>query len=131
MLRILLIVAAALALMASNVLAQQWLTSLPRQPAGELTFQDYKQAFENYYQQHPVPLEKEKITPTFRYTEAEEITDRVAIEQYKFFKRWEWLMEPRTYPTGKLDMKAIETIREMVPEQDNHCLLYTSDAADE
>jgi photosystem II stability/assembly factor-like uncharacterized protein len=121
------IAATVLALMAPNILAQQWSATLPAAPAKELTFQDYKQAFEDYYKQHPVPLDKEKLKPTFRFAGAEEVTNRMAIEEYKLFKRWEWLMEPRTYPNGTLDMEAIQKIREAIPEEDNQLLLRTAE----
>ena len=115
-------VAALLALMVPGLMAQQWSATLAPESARELTFQDYKQAFEDYYKQHPVPLDREKLKPTFRFTAPEEVTDRMAIEEYKLFKRWEWLMEPRTYPDGKLDMEAIERIREAIPEDDKQLL---------
>ncbi len=112
---------AALALAVPNASGQQWLANLPRESAKELTFQDYKQAFDEYYKQHPVPMEKENIKPTFRFETAEEINDKVAIEEYKLFKSWEWLMEPRTYPDGRLNMAAISEIRERAPKKTISC----------
>ena len=80
------IVPTLLALMAPNILAQQWSANLPREPAKELTFQDYKQAFEDYYKEHPVPLDKEKLKPTFSFAGTAEMTDRM-IEATNRFAR--------------------------------------------
>src|SRR5437016_13960154 len=121
------IVPILLVLWVSNIRAQQWSANLPPGSAKELSFQDYKKAFEDYYNQHPVPLEREKLKPTFRFAGTEEVTTRIAIEEYKLFKRWEWLMEPRTYPTGRLDMEAITNTRKMLPQADNQLLMKTAE----
>ena len=121
------VVVAAIAVAVPNASGQQWLANLPRESAKELTFQDYKQAFDEYYKQHPVSMAKENIKPTFRFETTEEIDNKVAIEEYKLFKSWEWLMEPRTYPDGRLNMAAIAEIRERVPEDDNQLLLKTAE----
>lgn len=115
-----------LCLIGPGVLAQQWTAALPRESASELSLEDYRRAFEDYYKQQPPPLEKENVKPTFRFTEPE-ARERMAIEEYKLFKRWEWLMEPRTYPNGKLDMEAVTRIREMVPEEDHQLLMKTTE----
>jgi photosystem II stability/assembly factor-like uncharacterized protein len=120
-------VAAALALTGPGLMAQQWSAALAPEPERERTFQEYKQAFEDHYKQHPVPLDKEQVKPTFRFTGEREVAERMAIEEYKLFKRWEWLMEPRTYPEGKLDMQAIERIRETIPEEDKQLLQRTAE----
>lgn len=103
----------------SAVSAQDWLTQLPQKPDSQLTFEDYRQAFDQYFKQHPVDFGKEKLRPTFRYEGAQEVADRLAIEQYKLFKRWEWLMEPRVYPTGRLDYAKIAAIRERLDRDDS------------
>src|SRR5260370_18974931 len=103
--------------------AQQWLTQLPQKPETTLRFNDYRQAFEDYYKQHPVNLGKEKLRPTFRFESTQEVEDRVAIEGYKLFKRWEWLTEPRTYPSGKWDFEKIDAIRQRLETDDNDLLL--------
>src|SRR5205807_343585 len=43
---------------------------------------------------------------------------RVDVEDYKMFKRWEWLVEPRSYPSGRLDMEQIAAARAQVTEMD-------------
>ncbi len=90
---------------APAALAQRWLSQLPQKSEQELTFEDYKRAFESYYKEHPVDLAKrEKLAPTFRFEGTEEIQNRTEVEEYKLFKRWEWFTEPRTYPTGRWNL---------------------------
>jgi len=38
----------------------------------------------------------------------------MAIEQQKLFKRWEWLMEQRTYPSGRLNQATIAEVRKRI-----------------
>src|SRR5262252_999660 len=101
-----------------NAPAQQWLANLPKKSPQELTFQDFQKAFQEYSQQHPVPVEQENVAPKQRLAKAETIQDRMAIEEQKLFKRWEWLMEQRTYPSGRLNQAAITEIRKRIPEED-------------
>src|SRR6266404_5001673 len=62
---------------APAALAQRWLSQLPQKSEQELTFEDYKRAFESYYKEHPVDLAKrEKLAPTFRFEGTEEIQNR-------------------------------------------------------
>ena len=110
-----------------QLMAQQWLSELPRKDAAELTFEEVQQAFENFYRQHPVDLRQDKLKPTFRFRGAQEENERVDVEQYKMFKRWEWLMEPRVYPTGKLDMAAIDSIRARIKQDDDTLVLKQAD----
>ena len=112
-----------------NAPAQQWIANLPKKSAQELTFKDVQKAFEEYSQQHPVPVEQENVAPKQRLAKAEAIQNRIAIEEQKLFKRWEWLMEPRTYPDGRLDQAAITEIRERIPEEDKQLLQNAGAAA--
>src|SRR5438128_823179 len=105
-----------------NARAQQWAANLPKKSPQELTFKDFQKAFQEYSQQHPVPMEQENVAPTQRLAKAEAIQDRVGIEEQKLFKRWEWLMEQRTYPSGRLNQAAITEIRERIPEEDKQLL---------
>ena len=105
-----------------NARAQQWAANLPKKSPQELTFKDFQKAFHEYSQQHPVPMEQENVAPTQRLAKAEAIQDRVGIEEQKLFKRWEWLMEQRTYPSGRLNQAAITEIRERIPEEDKQLL---------
>src|SRR5258705_158311 len=84
---------------APAALAQRWLSQLPQKSEQELTFEDYKRAFESYYKEHPVDLAKrEKLAPTFRFEGTEEIQNRTEVEEYKLFKRWEWFTERGPIP---------------------------------
>jgi photosystem II stability/assembly factor-like uncharacterized protein len=102
--------------------AQQWVAQLAQRPPGELTFHDYKRAFEAYYQQHPVDFRKEKLRPTFRFAAAE-VADQLAIEEFKLFKRWEWLTEPRTYPSGRWDFEKMDSAVKAVEIEDSALIL--------
>ena len=120
-----------------SVSSQQWLSKLPKagetlagpeggSPQQPLTLQDVQRAFNEYYKDHPVNLAGDKVAPTFRFEGAEEVQDRIDVEEYKLFKRWEWLMLPRTYPTGSLDFEQADKILELIPAVDNELLLKTA-----
>jgi len=124
MLRILAVLTlVAFSLAAPQAMAQQWLSQLPQKPEKQLTFQDYRQAFLNYYKEHPVDLNRDKLAPTFLFEGPEAIKERVDIEEYKMFKRWEWFAEPRTYPTGMWDFEAIDAIQEKMSKEDDDLVL--------
>jgi len=112
-----------------NAPAQQWIANLPKKSAQELTFKDFQKAFQEYSQQHPVSVEQENIAPKRRLAKAEAIQAKIAIEEQKLFKRWEWLMEQRTYPSGRLNQAAITEIRERIPEEDKKLLNNAGAAA--
>ena len=112
-----------------NAPAQQWAANLPIESVQKLTFKDFQKAFQEYSQQHPVPVEQENVAPKQRFENAEAIQAKIAIEERKLFKRWEWLMEPRTYPSGRLDQAAITEIRERIPEEDKQLLKNAGPAA--
>lgn len=113
---------AALLLLAPAAVAQEWARYLAGASQQELTFQDYKEAFEAYYEKHPVDLRLDKVEPVFEYGERE-IATRRAIEEYKLFKRWEWFAEPRLYPSGRWDFEKIDAARARVREVDGELLL--------
>ncbi len=122
MLRTLMILAPASLLVVQSAAAQQWLEQLPQRPPTELTIKDYRQAFDAYYRQHPVDLQREKLRPTFRF-EGPEVQERIGIEGYKLFKRWEWLTEPRTYPSGRWDFEKMDSIRKQLDTEDTSLVL--------
>ena len=113
----------AFALVVPRASAQQWASQLPEKPEKELTFADYRQAFENFYKQHPVDLKKEKLVPTFQFKGAQEVMDRAQIEEFKMFKRWEWFTEPRTYPSGKWNFEEIDSFRDKLAKDDDDLVL--------
>jgi len=118
---------AALAVVVPRAWGQQWMSQLPSKAESEQTFQDYLRAFEQYYREHPIDMNKEKLAPRATFVSAEDIQDRVALETYKLFRRWQWLMEPRTYPSGRLDLEAIDAARMSLDADDLH--LVESQAA--
>jgi photosystem II stability/assembly factor-like uncharacterized protein len=99
--------------------AQEWLSRLPQKPVEELTFNDFKTAFETYYRERPVAAAaaSERVTPAFTFTD-EEAGPKKDLEAYKQFKRWEWFTEPRVYPTGRWDNQKVIAAFEAVPETD-------------
>lgn len=117
------IASAAFLFLVTPALAQQWLSRVPQKPESEQTVQDYKRAFEDFYKEHPVDLKKDKLKPTFTFNGAEEEKERIEVEEYKLFSRWLWLVEPRAYPEGKLDLEKIDAIRKAIPAEDNRLIL--------
>jgi len=110
-------------LAAPRSVAQQWVRQLPEKLEKELIFEDYRQAFVNYYKEHPVDLTRDKVAPTFVFEGRDAIRERAEIEEYKMFKRWEWFTEPRTYPTGKWDFESIDAVRDKLPKDDDNLMI--------
>jgi len=119
--------------------AQEWLSALPRPaeapagaaaPAAEIqpSFYDLQRAFETYYRQHPVDLNLDRLAPTVRFGGPKEEQDRRDVEAYKMFKRLEWLMEPRVYPTGRLDQAYVDSERARVSVDDETLILKQASA---
>ena len=124
---------------ASPSMAQEWLSALPQVtaapapavgPAADVqpSFYDLQRAFETYYRQHPVDLNLDRLAPTVRLQGPKEEQDRRDVESYKMFKRWEWLMEPRVYPTGRLDHAHVDSQRARVPQDDESLILKQAPA---
>jgi photosystem II stability/assembly factor-like uncharacterized protein len=107
---------------APPAVAQEWLSQLPQNEREQPTINNLRQAFESYYREHPVDLARDKLEPTFRFEGAQEEKERLDVEEYKLFRRWEWLVEPRAYPSGQLDMERIATFREQVKEIDDELI---------
>ncbi|HSF88274.1 MAG TPA: GEVED domain-containing protein [Saprospiraceae bacterium] len=76
--------------------SQPWLELLPDKPRTELTFYDYRQAFESYWAPY-------QVTDGY-YTENGET---VKASGWKQFKRWEYMMQSRVDPvTGAFPTKT-------------------------
>ncbi len=113
----------AFAAVAPQLVAQQWTRRLPQKPANELTLQDLQSAFEAHYKEQPIDLSQDKVPPTFRFQGTQERQTRMAIEEYKLFRRWEWFAVPRLYPGGRWDFEKIDAIRRRLPELDDSLVL--------
>jgi photosystem II stability/assembly factor-like uncharacterized protein len=103
---------------APQAMAQQWLSQLPQDQREQPTINDLRRAFESYYRERPVDLKLDKLKPTVRFERGQEEIDRRDVEAYKLFRRWEWLVEPRAYPSGRLDLQELATFRAQVREID-------------
>lgn len=109
--------------------AQRWYNEMvaPRQEKEKeekvLSVYDYKDAFERYYKEHPVNLKLDKIKPTFQFKGEREENDKVEVEEYKLFKRWEWIVEPRAYPSGRIDVEKVSAIKARIQEDDKRLIL--------
>jgi photosystem II stability/assembly factor-like uncharacterized protein len=120
MLRVIASLGLAASLLSVDATAQQWIKQLPKKPQQELTFQDLKQAFNDYYKEHPVDLRKEEREPGKAMTQIlRSPNEKVEIEAYKLFKRWEWYAEPRTYPTGTWNFDKIDAAAEALGTSDD------------
>lgn len=107
--------------------AQQWLSAAP--PAGqEMTITETTALFDKYYRDHPLDVSKESIEPLARFEGAEAAKAKMSTEEVKLFRRWQWLVAPRAYPSGRLDLAQIEALREAVPQTDS-TLEQTPEAA--
>ena len=120
--RLVVLAASATFLAIQPAAAQRWAAQLAQRPPGELTFQDYKRAFEDYYQQHPLDVRNETLRPTFKF-ESTQLAERLAIEEFKLFRRWEWLTEPRTYPSGRWDFEKMDSIVKGLETEDTALIL--------
>ena len=116
-------IVAILLLAASSANAQRWLNELPQKDDPNLSFYDYKRAFESYYEKNPVNLQLDRISTSVIFKGISEIKDRTEIEEFKMYKRWEWFTEPRVYPSGKWDFEKIKSIKENIPTTDREMIL--------
>ncbi|HEV7241152.1 MAG TPA: hypothetical protein VGQ36_18105 [Thermoanaerobaculia bacterium] len=110
-----------------QVLAQEWLRYLPQKLEREITFMDVQRAAEAYFKENPVDMKLEKILPIFRFEPQEERTRRI-IEEYKLFKRFEWYVEPRVYPTGRWDFEKLDAIMASLPREDDKLVFRQAEA---
>ena len=114
-------VLAFICVFAPQAMAQRWLSQLPPDQRDQPTIEALRQAFASYYREHPVDVTQDKVRPTFRFEAAEE-AQHTDIEDMKMFQRWEWLVVPRSYPSGRLNLAEIETFRSQVKEIDGSLL---------
>jgi photosystem II stability/assembly factor-like uncharacterized protein len=94
-----------------------WLRRLPAKSADDLTFTDFKNAFDAEYSG---PSPREDVTPfaAARESRPEMLAQRKAAEERNLFARWQWFVEPRVYPTGRWETEKIMNERRRVREVD-------------
>jgi photosystem II stability/assembly factor-like uncharacterized protein len=114
-------------LLSSRASAQQWIGQIPKKEVQELRFQDFKQAFENYYKEHPVDLKRDPLAPEQAFEGTKDARERIEIETFKLFKRWEWYTTPRTYPTGTWNYEKLDEIIENLEPGDDNLILKQPD----
>src|ERR1700678_2997275 len=90
----------AIFLVGPRASAQEWINQVPKKAEQDLTFQDFKEAFDNYYREHPVDLKKDRLSMEQESEGTHDARQRIQIETFNLFKSWEWYTVPRTYPTG-------------------------------
>lgn len=95
--------------------AQKWLGQLPQKAPKDMTFYDYREAFQRYFN-------AESLTPELAL-EGRHLNERFNIEQYKLFMRWAWFTEPRVYPSGRWDFEKIDAVRRRLAVDDNRLLM--------
>jgi hypothetical protein len=96
--------------------AAGWLQHVPDKNPDELTFDDFKNAFDAQYRHNPAPLEE--VTPVSAAGPKDPARKR-ASEEDNLFRRWEWFTRPRVYPTGRWDNQKVLTELQRVAAADN------------
>ena len=112
---------------ASVASAQQWL-SAQQAVRSEMTVTEITALFDKYYREHPVDLRKESAEPNAYARETGVDKAKMDFEQAKLFRRWQWLVEPRSYPSGKIDLERQSALREAVPQADAELERQTGNA---
>jgi photosystem II stability/assembly factor-like uncharacterized protein len=84
-----------------------WLQRLPRKSPDDLTFADFKAAFDAEYAGTPPPPEEVAPFRAAATLSAETLAQKKASEERRLFGRWEWFTMPRTYPTGRWDNERV------------------------
>ncbi len=93
-----------------------WLRRVPQKNPDELTFDDFKKAFDAQYGNSPAP--REDVTPASPRGPEDPNRKRLA-EEENLYKRWEWFTRPRVYPTGRWDNEKVQTELQRVAAVDN------------
>lgn len=106
-------------LVAATASAQAWLNGTSAARSTELSVSDITALFERYYREHPINVREESIAPGPRLEEQQEGKINAHAEEYKLFRRWQWLVEPRAYPSGRLDLERLDSLREALPQADS------------
>jgi photosystem II stability/assembly factor-like uncharacterized protein len=103
----------------SPAVAQQWLNRLPQDARAQPTVNDLRQAFNDFYKEQPPTERLNRPAAEFRFEkERGDEAETPAEEAANLFHRWEWLVDPRSYPSGKLDLQRIAELRSEVGQAD-------------
>ena len=95
--------------------ATSFLQRLPQKNADELTFDDFRTAFEAQARANPAP--RESVTPAPAGGPEDPARKRAA-EEENLYRRWEWFVQPRVYPTGRWDNEKVFNELRRVAEVD-------------
>ncbi len=104
---------------ASPAIAQRWLDQLPQDKRAQPTVDDLRQAFEAFNRENPPKIGLNRPAAEFRFEKVRGDKETPAAEETNLFRRWEWLVGPRSYPSGRLDLEQIAVLRAEVNEVDN------------
>ena len=104
---------------ASPAMAQQWLNQLPQDKRAQPTVNDLRQAFDAFNKEHPTKIQLNRPPAEFRFEKERGDKETPAAEETNMFRRWEWLVGPRSYPSGRLDLEQIAVLRAQVNEADD------------
>jgi photosystem II stability/assembly factor-like uncharacterized protein len=88
---------------------------LPQKSADEFTFDDFRTAFEAQNRAAPAPREGVQPVPA---TGPEDPVRKRAAEEENLYRRWEWFVQPRVYPTGRWDNEKVFNELRRVAEAD-------------
>ena len=91
-----------------------YLRNLPQKNVDDLSYDDFKNAFDTQARNAPAP--RESVTPSF---EPEALGRKRAAEEENLYRRWEWFTQPRVYPTGKWDNSKVFTELQRVASVDS------------
>jgi photosystem II stability/assembly factor-like uncharacterized protein len=93
-----------------------WLQRVPQKNPDDLTFDDFKNAFDAHYRTAPAP--REGVTPV-PAAGPDDPAQKRAAEEENLYRRWEWFTQPRVYPTGRWDNEKVLTELQRVAAADN------------
>jgi photosystem II stability/assembly factor-like uncharacterized protein len=99
-----------------------WLRRLPNKAATDLTFADFKGAFDGEYGANALALEDIRPYRLTLAANAETPAQKKAAEERKLFRRWEWFTAPRVYPSGRWDSERVFTELQRVRSVDGDLL---------
>ncbi|MBL7926846.1 MAG: T9SS type A sorting domain-containing protein [Bacteroidia bacterium] len=82
---------------------------------GHTNFYDIQKSFYNYWEKRSAEIAQEKVL----HPSTPENPRKYGEGEYYQFKRWEWFMEPRVYPTGQMLNPAAKAFEAFENEKNN------------